>query len=39
MMNTLPGLTDEEIPYVVPLDFIWMNEALYFHMELARENI
>lgn len=25
------GLTDEEIPYVVPLNFIWMNEALYFH--------
>ena len=25
------GLTDKENPYVVPLNFIWMNEALYFH--------
>ncbi|MDN4493577.1 pyridoxamine 5'-phosphate oxidase family protein [Ureibacillus aquaedulcis] len=25
------GLTDGELPYVVPLNFIWMNEALYFH--------
>ncbi|WP_313800045.1 pyridoxamine 5'-phosphate oxidase family protein [Cytobacillus sp.] len=25
------GLTDGEHPYVVPLNFIWMNEALYFH--------
>jgi len=25
------GLTDGEIPYVVPLNFIWMNGALYFH--------
>nr|WP_106782823.1 pyridoxamine 5'-phosphate oxidase family protein [Lysinibacillus timonensis] len=25
------GLMDEEFPYVVPLNFIWMNEALYFH--------
>ncbi|MFE8697695.1 pyridoxamine 5'-phosphate oxidase family protein [Cytobacillus sp. FJAT-53684] len=25
------GLTDGELPYVVPLNFIWMNKALYFH--------
>ncbi|KGR74236.1 pyridoxamine 5'-phosphate oxidase family protein [Ureibacillus sinduriensis] len=25
------GLTDGELPYVVPLNFIWMNGALYFH--------
>ncbi|WP_318505778.1 pyridoxamine 5'-phosphate oxidase family protein [Bacillus sp. T3] len=25
------GLTDGELPYVVPLNFIWMNDALYFH--------
>ena len=25
------GLTDGEIPYVIPLNFIWMNEAVYFH--------
>lgn len=25
------GLTDGKTPYVVPLNFIWMNGALYFH--------
>lgn len=25
------GLTDGELPYVVPLNFIWMNGAIYFH--------
>lgn len=25
------GLTDGENPYVVPLNFIWMNNSLYFH--------
>jgi uncharacterized protein len=25
------GLTDGENPYVVPLNFIWMNGAVYFH--------
>lgn len=25
------GLTDGELPYVVPLNFIWMKDALYFH--------
>lgn len=25
------GLTDGELPYVVPLNFVWMNEAVYFH--------
>lgn len=25
------GLTDGEMPYVVPLNFICMNEAVYFH--------
>jgi nitroimidazol reductase NimA-like FMN-containing flavoprotein (pyridoxamine 5'-phosphate oxidase superfamily) len=25
------GLTDGDLPYVVPLNFIWMNEAVYFH--------
>lgn len=25
------GLADGEHPYVVPLNFIWMNGALYFH--------
>lgn len=25
------GLTDGEFPYVVPLNFIWMNGAIYFH--------
>ena len=25
------GLADGENPYVVPLNFIWMNNALYFH--------
>lgn len=25
------GLTDGEIPYVVPLNFVWMNGAVYFH--------
>lgn len=25
------GLTDREIPYVVPLNFVWMNESVYFH--------
>ncbi|NRD78059.1 pyridoxamine 5'-phosphate oxidase family protein [Bacillus sp. BRMEA1] len=25
------GLADGDIPYVVPLNFIWMNEAIYFH--------
>lgn len=25
------GLTDGEFPYVVPLNFVMMNEALYFH--------
>ncbi len=39
------GLTDGELPYVVPLNFIWMNGALYFHgaaqgrkIELIRTN-
>lgn len=25
------GLADGEFPYVVPLNFIWMNGAMYFH--------
>ncbi|WP_187373152.1 pyridoxamine 5'-phosphate oxidase family protein [Bacillus rubiinfantis] len=25
------GLTDGEFPYVVPLNFVWLNGALYFH--------
>lgn len=25
------GLTDGEVPYVVPLNFVMMNEAVYFH--------
>jgi nitroimidazol reductase NimA-like FMN-containing flavoprotein (pyridoxamine 5'-phosphate oxidase superfamily) len=25
------GLSDGDHPYVVPLNFIWMNEAVYFH--------
>ncbi|MFJ8236026.1 pyridoxamine 5'-phosphate oxidase family protein [Ureibacillus sp. NPDC094379] len=25
------GLTDGEFPYVVPLNFLWMNGAIYFH--------
>ncbi|NSL51942.1 pyridoxamine 5'-phosphate oxidase family protein [Calidifontibacillus erzurumensis] len=39
------GLTDGELPYVVPLNFIWMNGAIYFHgaqegrkIELIRAN-
>lgn len=25
------GLTDGDLPYVIPLNFIWMNKAIYFH--------
>lgn len=25
------GLTDGELPYVIPLNFVWMNGAMYFH--------
>lgn len=25
------GLTDGDLPYVVPLNFIWMNDTIYFH--------
>lgn len=39
------GLTDGDHPYVVPLNYTWMNESLYFHgaaagrkIEIIREN-
>lgn len=25
------GLSDGTLPYVIPLNFVWMNEAIYFH--------
>jgi uncharacterized protein len=25
------GLTSEDVPYVIPLNFVWMNNAIYFH--------
>ncbi|QGQ96079.1 pyridoxamine 5'-phosphate oxidase family protein [Paenibacillus psychroresistens] len=25
------GLSLEDVPYVVPLNFVWLNEAIYFH--------
>lgn len=25
------GLTDGMMPYVIPLNFVWMNESIYFH--------
>lgn len=25
------GLSDGALPYVIPLNFVWMNDAIYFH--------
>lgn len=25
------GLVDEQIPYVIPLNYVWFNDCLYFH--------
>lgn len=39
------GLADKEIPYVIPLNFIWWNDAIYYHgaaegrkVEIIKEN-
>lgn len=25
------GLSSEDVPYVIPLNFVWLNDAVYFH--------
>ncbi|MFY0762463.1 pyridoxamine 5'-phosphate oxidase family protein [Metabacillus dongyingensis] len=25
------GLSSEDVPYVIPLNFVWLNDAIYFH--------
>lgn len=25
------GLSSEDVPYVIPLNFVWLNNAIYFH--------
>lgn len=25
------GLVDEDVPYVIPLNFVWLHDCLYFH--------
>ncbi|WP_400247780.1 pyridoxamine 5'-phosphate oxidase family protein [Niallia sp. JL1B1071] len=25
------GLVDEDVPYVIPLNYVWFNDCLYFH--------
>lgn len=25
------GLSSEDIPYVIPLNFVWLNQSIYFH--------